>query len=364
MIEATDPSDPSLPAAPARRRPLSKADLVARREELLRAGSLSPGQVALVLAGAAVPGLLTQYSSGSSGGVSLALPKSQRETEWLVARLVEGHRRGRGEGPRRVALVGGISHGEVKRVPGVFPGAETRSFALAEWPQLLAFDPDLLSCYPSVARDHLLRSAGKLPSLATIKLGGEPTLESDRSRLLERFPGCTLLEQFGSTEMPGLAFRATTRADDTGYELRRDRYDYRFGPPDPEGWCALEVRDRLPGRAFPIPGYYRTGDEVRRAGDLVLELRRAGDPANALRRDLDALCARGLHGVQALLADGVLLHAGPLELGGSVRLGQVELTPRRGAIYRLRDSNKAPLALNTSPCLERYWREGPQEHRA
>ncbi|MBX3465514.1 MAG: hypothetical protein KF878_01280 [Planctomycetes bacterium] len=324
-----------------------KTTLRARYDAILAAGCLDPAQQARVRAGEAPPGVVLQQSGGSSGEAPLRLPKARAETAWLIDRLAGHHRRVFGEAPRRVAFVGGVTHLQAGRVEGLFPGGVTRSFRLREWDALVAFQPDLLSCYPSAARDLVVRDAAALGCVRTLKLGGETVLPADRARLLERLPGVLLLEQFGSTEMPCLALRATTRDEDTGYVLSRDRYAFSFEPPG-EGWREVVVRDDLPARAFPIPGWYRTGDEaLLDPGGRVLALRRRGDPAAPFLDALDALVRAGCTQVQVDLRDRTLrLEAGPeVRLEREVVLGGVTLAVERGPVYRLKDSNKAPLVL-------------------
>lgn len=325
---------------------IDKTTLRERHDAILAAGCLEPAVQARLRAGEEVPGIVVQQSSGSSGGPPLRIPKGPAETSWLIEKLIGHHRRVFGASPARVAFVGGVTHLQAGRVEGLFPGGRTRSFRLREWDDLVAYQPDLLSCYPSVARDLVLRSAASLRCVRTLKLGGEPVLPADRARLLERLPGVLLLEQFGSTEMPGQAFRAMTRHDDTGWVLSRDRYAFCFDPGD--GWRELVVRDDFPTRAFPIPGWYRTGDEALVRGDRVVALRRAGDPSAPFLDALDALVRRGLTGVQVDLLERTLRYdAEPgvrLDVA-EVVLGDVRLSVERGPLRRLKDSNKAPLVL-------------------
>lgn len=331
---------------------MDKAALRERHDAILAAGCLEPAQQARLRAGEAAPGVVIQHSSGSSGGAPLRLPKGPAETAWLVDRLIQHHRRVFGAGPRRVAFVGGVTHLQAGRVQGLFPGGRTRSFRLRDWDALVEFQPDLLSCYPSVARDLVLRSAASLRCVRTLKLGGETVLAADRARLLERLPGVLLLEQFGSTEMPGLAFRALTRDEDSGYLLSHDRYAFRFEPataPGGDGWRELVVRDDFPTRAFPIPGWYRTEDEALLAAQRVLALRRRDDPAAPYLDALDALVRRGVTQVQVdLRARTLRYEAEPgVQLAREVVLDGVTLVVERGPIGRLKDSNKAPLVLGT-----------------
>lgn len=342
---------------------LDKGAVVRLYAEILARGCLDAAQRTRVLAGQPVPGLVIQESSGSSGGATLRLPKARVETDWLVEQLVSLHRARRGAGPERVAFVGGVTHLQAGRVAGLFPGATTRSFELREWPALLEFQPDFLSCYASVARDHVVRSAPRLRQLATLKLGGETVLPADRARLLALLPSVRLIEQFGSTEMPGVAFRTADATGDAGWRLSRDRYELQHASDD--GWHDLVVRDTLRGRAFPIPGWYRTGDEVRLARGRPVELRRRGDPAAPYLAALDELVARGLTQVQLDLRTGRLLHQGPLALPARVVLGDRAFAAERTSILRLRDSNKAPLVLGPGVDDARLWRtDDPSEARA
>lgn len=339
---------------------IDKTALRELHDVILAAGCLEPAQQARIKVGEAVPGIVIQQSGGSSGGAPLRLPKGPAETAWLIDRLCQHHAQVFGAAPRRVAFVGGVTHLQAGRVEGLFPGSVTRSFRLRDWDELVEFQPEFLSCYPSIARDLVLRTAASLRCVRTLKLGGESVLPADRARLLGRLPGILLLEQFGSTEMPGLAFRATTEGEDSGYLLSRDRFAFLFEPPG-DGWRELVVRDDFPTRAFPIPGWYRTGDEALLAGGRVLALRRQDDPAAPFVDALDALVRRGSTQVQVDLRERALRYEAEVgvdvRLAGEVSLGGVTLTVERGPIHRLKDSNKAPLVLAAERAPTWRWPE-------
>jgi len=52
-------------------------------------------------------------------------------------------------------------------------------FSLNQLTELQAFDPEVISCYPNIARELYRNSELSFPSLKAFKLGGEAVLEVD-----------------------------------------------------------------------------------------------------------------------------------------------------------------------------------------
>lgn len=319
---------------------LRKADLVERYDEILARGLDAEQLVHWRAHGTFGTDVLVQSTSGSSGGAPLLIPRTRADALDLFARLLRPYLARFGEVPARVALLGGISHTEAAlklRVGSTVIG----SYELAQLDEILALDPEVVSCYPSVLRELLTHGAGAFPSLRAIKLGGEKILPSDLEKTFRAFPDVLVVEQFGSAEMPGVGIGVHTPAGSEGLVLQRERFDVLLRAD--EDWQPLVVRDRFAGLLFPIDAFYDTGDEIRVRNDRVIEVRRIDDPVNALYPHLDALLRAGVTVCQIDLERGVLRYEGELpNADAPVHLNGLQLRPERGGLLRLPGSNKMP----------------------
>lgn len=317
-----------------------KEDLVAHYDEIVARG-LDAEQLAHWRAHGTFGGdVLVQSTSGSSGAAPLLIPRTRADAFDLFSRLLRPYLARFGAVPARVALIGGISHTEAAlkmRVGGTVIG----SYELAQLDEIVALDPEVISCYPSVLRELLMRAAGAFPSLRGIKLGGEKILRSDLEKAFRAFADVLLVEQLGSAEMPGVAIGVHTPEGSEGLVLQRERFDFLLREDD--DWQPLVVRDRFAGLLFPIDAFYDTRDEVRVRNDRIVEVRRSEDPANALYPHLDGLLRDGVTLCQIDLEAGVLRYEGePPNGGAAVRLNGLELRLERGGLRRLPRSNKMP----------------------
>ncbi|RMD84063.1 MAG: hypothetical protein D6815_05030, partial [Candidatus Dadabacteria bacterium] len=311
-------------------------------------GCLDPDEQRLFKQSGDLPHMTIMQTSGSSGAPPLRIPRTSAEIQWLGTKLFQHHVERYGELPERCAFLGGISHMEANRKFDVQSPVAVRNFRADQLAELDAFDPNWLSMYPSFCREIVANESLELKSLQFVKLGGETIFPSDLEKIWKRFPEVDVVEQFGSTEMPALAFRSYTRAGDSGYRLSTDRYSFRFE--DTEGWQTLVVRDNFPERAFPIEGWFETDDEVLVRGGQVIDVRRKEDPVFPIRAEIDALLAAGCINVQILADSGKLIYDAPPEvsLPATVTIGGRTLRSIRGRPYRLIDSNKLPLVVDTT----------------
>ncbi len=325
---------------------ITKATLVEQYERILARGCLSPVDQKRLRQGEPVEGIVVQQSGGSSGEPPLRLPRTQAEMNWLAAKLLVPYLAQHGEPPQRIALLGGVSHTAATERIEIEGPVQVRDFSGSELAALDAFDPDVISMYPSFAREIIADRTMRLTRLKAVKLGGEPILASDLAKLRDRFGDIGIVEQFGSTEMPALAFRTHGPGPDTGYELSTDRYDFDFDAHD--DWQPLVVRDRFPERAFPIDDWFDTGDEVRVDDATIREVRRRNDPTVELIEPVDRLLRHGCIHVQVLPRESLLLCApGSSALSPTIALGHFKLKTRIEQPYRLIDSNKMPLLVDT-----------------
>jgi phenylacetate-coenzyme A ligase PaaK-like adenylate-forming protein len=250
---------------------LTKQDLRERYDELLTAG-LSPVQlVHYQRHGCFDDAVILQSTSGSTSA-PLVLPRNEADMRDIGARITRPHVEAWGQAPERIALLGGISHTQALKLR--MEGAEMRSFELAHADELMAFSPDFLSCYPSIARELMSRHDRDFPDLKTLKLGGERVLDVDVAKIHAVWPHVLIVEQLGSTEVPAVAIGVIENGVRRGLELQTERFSFQlFQTTD---WQPLIVKDRFPNRMFPIDGFYDTGDEVRlAAGRINVQIDRA-----------------------------------------------------------------------------------------
>lgn len=324
---------------------MDKRWIVEHYDEILARGCLGPEDRERVRRGESLDSVLIQQTSGSSGAAPLRIPRTRAETNWLGLKLIQHYVTQLGVPPKRVAFLGGISHMEADQ-KARFDALQIRNFTGDQLAALDAFDPDALSMYPSFAREIAADGGLALRSLRAIKLGGETIFPADRARIFARWPELVVIEQLGSTEMPGIAFRRFSRDADTGYQLSTDRFDFQL---EGDGWQPLVVRDRQPERAFPIEGWFQMDDEVRVESGAIVDVRRAGDANFGLRPEIDALLARGCINVQVFPREAELRYSAEpgVALPDWLELGGEKMRTRRAKPLRLRDSNKLPLVVDT-----------------
>ncbi|MBT6145367.1 MAG: hypothetical protein HOH74_08060 [Gemmatimonadetes bacterium] len=322
----------------------TKADLHKHYEQILMAG-LSADQLALFRQrGHFGDDVILQSSSGSSGQPPLLLPRGREDVLDIVTRMTQAHREKLGTTPRRLALLGGISHAEGALKLRI-ANTEARAFELSDVEELIAFEPDFLSCYPSIARVLVARHAHAFAHLQTIKLGGERVLPSDIDTIFAAWPDILIIEQLGSTELPAVALGAYRRGERRRLVLQTDRFSFLLT--DTPTWQPLVVRDRFPQRLFPIEPYYDSGDEVRVADGCIVEVRRRDDPANAFAADHDRLLRAGCVNVQIDTQSRVVYYDGVTSVDMTQQLDGDDYRMVAGPLTRLRDSNKLPLLITT-----------------
>ncbi|GAA5066309.1 hypothetical protein N0B44_03960 [Roseibacterium beibuensis] len=289
------------------------------------------------------PGVVLQTSSGSSGP-ALVLPRRAADVANTFSRVARHYVARFGEAPRRVALIGGISHQATSE--GVdLAGIAIRSFDPEDREGLEGFSPDAISIYPNLMRRLLADDIENLTDLRAIKLGGERVFPSDVARISAMGRDLQILEQFGSTEMPAVALR-----DHCGgrfckkFSLSLDRFTFAGASDD--GWRPLIVRDNFDGLLADPGGYYDTGDEALWQNGSVIDIRRRGDPANAFFEAAEMLLDTGAVNVQFNNATEEVSVESDVPQPASVEVG--------GRPYRVRTverivrapSNKLPLLID------------------
>ncbi len=319
-----------------------KADLIREYEEILGRGPLSTAdRNQLLQGGGAPPGVIVQASSGSTQA-PLLIPRSQSDVADIARRVAALYVVRVGAPPARTALIGGISHAEAT-LKLQTADMQMESFAPDQLAAIESFQPQAISCYPSVVRE-LIADGLKAPALRCIKLGGEPVLPADLRKIFAAFPDLFVIEQFGSTEMPAVALRCITATDlNPPFELQTGRFTFLEGARD--GWQPVVVRDDFPDLLFPIGGFYDTGDEFLWRSGRVYFARRRSEPGIPYLDQLSAFLDEGNDTVQLDPAHGIVRVTGRSASSGALRFQDLELKVLNERPIRLKPSNKAPLVL-------------------
>lgn len=264
----------------------SRQDLLANYDAILQRG-LSPAQLEEYRrSGQFGPRVIVQSSSGSSGGEILRIPRTPADIAEVFARTLVPYLQVFPRPPARIAMIGGISHTEAAMKMDM-GGIGFRSFHQTQLAELQDFDPEVISCYPHIARELYRNPKLSLASLKAFKLGGEPVLEADLVLLKERFPGIAIFEQVGSTELPALAIGVREPGQPRRLPLQKKRFE--FLPGQAKEWRPLVAKDNFPGLLFPVGEFYDTGDEALYDDDYLYDLRRNGDadlPYRQLQEEL------------------------------------------------------------------------------
>lgn len=291
---------------------VDRAIIELKAAEILSRGTMTSEQQARFLAGES-PGddVVIQSSSGSSG-VPLLIPRSRNDILNIATRVWAPFVKKYQRPPARIALFGGISHSQAAMKLNLHE-IKLQSFELHEIQQLIDFDPEVVSCYPSVLRELLTDCMDQLKSVKAIKLGGEYIFPADLEKVFRMLPDVIIIEQLGSTEMPALALRVFEKPGSLpAYELQKSRFSFH-GLND-DGWQALIVRDDFEDRLFPIDAFYDTGDEVLLKDSKVIDIRRKNDPAFGWREQMNVLYGQGCVLLQINLQNKTILYTGNLDL--------------------------------------------------
>ncbi|TGN01325.1 hypothetical protein [Leptospira yasudae] len=287
--------------------------------------------------------VIIQASSGSTSE-PLLIPRSKADVADIAKRVIRPYVELYQSYPERIALFGGISHTEaaVKLQMGAI---SMRSFQLDEVDQLDGFDPHVISCYPSVVRELIDDSSVSLSNLKAIKLGGERIYLSDIKKIFRRFPGIFLIEQYGSTEMPAVALRTFTNAEDESvYVLQKERFAFQI-PLEKDGWHPLIVQDNFPDLLFPIGKFYDMGDDVFCKSGKILDVRRRGDRSFDFRDEVEQLLNLGLTNVQISTEQARVFYSGDSANIGSYPIKGKKYSLLKQKLNRIHPSNKLPVLV-------------------
>jgi hypothetical protein len=323
-------------------KPLTRADLLEKYEEILQRG-LSPGQWEhFRKSGDFGPGVVVQSSSGSTRGQLLRIPRRPEDIAEIFQRTLVPYLQVFQKPPRRIAMLGGISHTEAALKMDL-GGIRFESFSLSDLPALERYSPDVLSCYPNIARELCGISNLRLPDLLAFKLGGEKIFPIDLEKLNTRFGAVAIFEQVGSTEMPALAIGLREPGQARKLPLQKNRFDYLPGPVD--SWRPLVARDKFPRLLFPMGNFYDTGDLALYDENFLYDIRRAASEDYAYLGLQEALLAEGALNVQIHRGSRLIAFDAPggIALPEAMEWDGISYRVQKSALKRLPGSNKMNL---------------------
>lgn len=321
---------------------IDKACLIRDYAAILKQG-LSPSQWAFYeQRGAFASEIIVQSTSGS-GGKPLLIPRSREDIRDIFKRITRPYLKIYGELPKRIAMLGGISHSQAALKLTV-DAVQIRSFALDDLEGLCDFNPDFLSCYPSVVRELMSVLPRRFPALRAVKLGGEHVYDVDLEKLWALDPSLLIIEQLGSTEMPAVAIGTYWKGERKSLALETGRFSFLLTAT--EEWQPFIVRDRFASLLFPIDAFYDSGDEVRLVDGQIADIRRRGHPENAFFESVEKLLRQGCINLQMAPDQKILYYEGAPQLPPVVTLlNGLSYHAQSAPLRRLPDSHKLPLLI-------------------
>lgn len=321
---------------------VDKQYLIKNYRYILEQGKLPPGAIENLVnnKGMDDPDIVIQSTSGSHGK-PLLIPRTKADIENVAFRIIAEFKNKYGDASCRIALFGGISHSQAA-LKYKKTNIEMKTFTLDETAALYEFNPDVLSCYPSIARE-LIQQNDSLRNVKMIKLGGERLFPSDVKKIFHAFPGCIIVEQFGCTEMPCVAIRCHDRFTmSQKFNMQTDRYSFLLH--DQDGWQPCIVKDNFTDLLFPINHYYNTGDEILIQNGTIMDVRRKNDPVYNYKDEIELLLQKCIN-VQIDLKKKTIYYIGRSLLPATVLLKNEVFSTMRQKPYRLKASNKLTLLL-------------------
>ncbi len=321
----------------------NKQALIANYETLLQQGLYKGLRADELLTKARLDkSIIIQKTSGSKDQ-PIYIPRTASDMRDIVLRVLQPYFDHYQDYPARVALTGGVSHTEVA-LKITIENIKLWDFKLSQLPELDQYDPELLSCYPSVMRELINNKNLKFKSLKAIKLGGEPIFPSDIQKILKRFPGILIIEQYGSTEMPAIALRTFTQSQQNNpYLLQSERFEFlNF---EGEGWQPIIVKDHFKELIMPIDRFYDTGDEGLLENNKLMAVRRKNDLLNSYYQDVQQLLVEGCENIQIHLKTKTVNYEAVVDFPANRKVAGKICNMVKGGLKRIEESNKLPLII-------------------
>lgn len=294
--------------------------------------------------------IITQSSSGSRN-FPLLIPRSYNDILDIISRFLSHYQTYFNQSPKKVAMLGGISHMNATSSLQI-DNLELRFVELSNLSEILTWKPEIISCYPSVLRSLILKFEKKLSFLKAIKVGGEKLFPADCENIFHLYPDLLIIEQYGSTELPALAFRSITKSNFTSwnfhinlpFELQKKRFSYfkEYA----HGWHPFIAKDNFHDLLLKIDAFYDTGDEALWENGLPIDFRRKSDSENDYGLTFNNLL-RLFISFQLNLNENVIYTDNQQISCNSYQIHNSEYSVvHRHELVRIRSSNKLPLLLD------------------
>ena len=288
---------------------------------------------------------IIQSTSGTTSGKPFLIPRSHEYIEKLFHRILKNYNLIYKDPPQKIALFGGASHLEAAKKFNI-EDIEVKNFNLSSdnnFQELELYNPDMLSCFPTIMREILGESNIRLPNLKFVKLGGEKIFKSDINKIFKRFK-IPVLEQLGSTEMTAVAFRMHENGNfRLAYRLEENVFDFYLKSKD--GWCDLVVKDKFPDKFFKLTNPYFTGDEVFINNGEVTNVRRKDDIANNYFDLIERLLIT-CENIQIDIKKSIIYYTGDLATTNKIIYNNKVYTLKKvNMLTRCINSNKLPFLV-------------------
>ncbi len=298
--------------------------------------------------------IITQSSSGSCNE-PLLIPRYYNDLADVINRFLGYYVRYFGKQPQKVAMLGGISH--IKAASSIkIDGTQIQFFDFLEVPKILDWKPEIITCYPSILREMLYKYGTELNFLKAIKVGGEKLFPADCDNTFKLLPDILIIEQYGSTELPALAFRNITQDNFQSsksqitipFELQEKRFSYLNI--HKEGWHPLIAKDNFPELLFKIEDYYDTGDEAFWIEYKPVDFRRRNIIENDYCDSINHLLIENFINLQLDLENRFIITE-YFNSESVFEINNMSFLIKNEQLTRISPSNKLPLIVNNQKFL-------------
>jgi len=293
--------------------------------------------------------LVVQSTSGSQGH-PLLIPRLIDDVTDIALRVLKHYKSHFDEYPTKIGMIGGISHVEAATSLNV-GRINIRHFDQDSFEDLLNWQPEVITCYPSVLRELIFLYGSNLKFVKAVKVGGEKLFPSDCERIFRISPGALVIEQYGSTELPALAIRSFSQASfkyegiqiQKAFTLQKERFTFLEIPDS--GWKPIIAKDNFSNLAFKLREYYDIGDEgYWKSGDLY-DVRRATEPEFMYWETIERFLKMGFINAQISLSNSQITVHGDIQCNSELDIEGKIFSVKRGQVVRLTNSKKVPLVI-------------------
>lgn len=327
---------------------ISRNDLAIKYQDILNANGIIKDGLEFKIENNDNP-IITQSTSGSRNE-PLVIPRHYNDVADIINRFLIYYNNHFNRSPQKVAMLGGISH--IMAASSIkVDDIQIKFFDFLEFDKILDWKPEIITCYPSILREMLFKYGNDLKFLKAIKLGGEKLFPSDCEAAFELLPDILIIEQYGSTEMPGLAFRNINRDNfqfrrshiTVPFELQVKRFSYLNI--HKVGWHPFIAKDNFPELLFKIEDYYDTGDEALWEDNKPIDFRRRCDIENDYWDSINFLLGDKFINLQLDLENKFIISE-HYTSDSIYKFNNTSFVTKKGQLKRVSSSNKLPLIVS------------------